>query len=155
MRWAQLFIFGIIGVAALIGGTTMGLEYYPILRDNTTTQGLVVELQREKSGATSDVLFFPVVEFSTGTNAKVRFRANAVSEGDPAYEVGTTVDVLYDPRSPANARTGSVTHLLLGPLTAWGIGLVIILLSLLLFVKIGRFEKGLKALGSGKPVEKA
>jgi hypothetical protein len=150
MRWAVLLIFGTIGLAALVAGTIWGLESYAVFRDNVSTRGTVVEEFADKAGKTSEVVYFPVVEFSTTGNGKVCFRSVIGSIGSPGYDTGTTVDVLYDPRNPSNARIGSFKQLWQGPLTTGGLGLILFLLSLLLFVKIGRFEKGLKAVGSGK-----
>ena len=150
MRWAVLLIFGTIGLAALVAGTIWSLESYPIFRDNVSTRGDVVGEYTEKAGKTSEVVYFPVVEFSIAGGVKMRFRSAVGSTGSPEYETGTMVDVLYDPRNPANARIGSFKSLLMGPLTTGGLGIILFLLSLMLFVKIGRFEKGLKALGSGK-----
>lgn len=150
MKWATLLIFGTIGLAALVAGTIWGLEAYTAFRGNVQTQGAVVELAGEKGGTASGSVQFPVVEFSTPDNAKVRFRSVMGSPGSAEYEVGTTVDVLYDPRNPANARIGSFRQLWGGPLTIGGIGFILLSLSLLLFVKIGRFEKGLGSIGSGK-----
>ena len=154
MKWAMLLIFGTIGQAALVAGTRWGLESYPVFRDNAQTQGTVVELAVEKDGTASGFVQLPVVEFSTPNNAKVRFRAGAGSDGDPEYDVGTTIDVLYDPRDPANARIGSFGQLWSAPLMAGGFGLALVLLSILLFVKIGRFEKGIKAMGPGSGVRR-
>lgn len=154
MRWAALLIFGTIGLAALAAGTIWGLESYPVFRDNVPTQGAVVEEFADKSDKTSEVVYFPVVEFAIAGDVKVRFRSAIGSTGSPGYETGTTVDVLYDPRNPSHARIGSFKQLWTGPLTIGCLGLILFLLSLVIFVKIGRFEKGLKALGSGKRVER-
>lgn len=149
MRWLQLFVFGTIGAALLVQGAIQGRERYPIFRDNVPTRGTLVELHEEKSGESSVITYFPVVEFSTRSTARMRFRSDAGSEGAPEYEVGTEVDVLYDPRDPMHARIGSFTQLWAVPLATGCIGLTIVLLSCLLFVKIGRFEKGLRSVGSG------
>ncbi len=149
MKWAQLIFFGTIGLAALIGGIIWGFESYPILRDNVSALGTVVELEKVRNSQTSDVALRPLVEFITASNAKVRFRVRMGTDNAAEYEVGTTVDVLYDPRNPANARIGSFKQVLTGPLMAAGIGLALLLLSILLFVKIGRFEKDLRSLGPG------
>ena len=150
MKWAVLFIFGTIGLAALAGGTIWGLDVYPVFRDNLPARGTVVEEVAERRDTSSDVAYFPVIEFPTADKTAVRFRAPTGSAGAPGYEVGDVVDVLYDPRNPANARIGSFGQLWSGPLTTGGLGLILFLLSLLLFIKIGRFEKGIKAVGSGK-----
>jgi uncharacterized protein DUF3592 len=150
VRWAVLLIFGTIGLAALVAGTIWGLDSYPIFRDNVPARGIVVEEFLDKAGKTSEVVYFPIVEFSTATSVTVRFRASTGAGGAPEYDVGQAVDVLFDPRNPANARVGSFKQLWMGPLTIGGIGLILFLLSLLLFVKIGRFEKSIEAVGSGK-----
>jgi uncharacterized protein DUF3592 len=153
MRWAVLLIFGTIGLAALAGGTIWGLDVYPVFRDTIQVRGTVVEEVAEKSAPSSDVAYFPVVEFTAAGDGTVRFRASTGSEGAPGHEVGDAVDVLYDPRNPTNARIGSFGQLWSGPLTTGGLGLILFLLTLLLFIKIGRFEKGIKAVGSGKKEE--
>jgi uncharacterized protein DUF3592 len=150
VRWALLLIFGTIGLAGLAAGTRWGLEAWPVFRDNAQTQGTVVELATEMSGTASRFVRIPIVEFSLPDNVKARFKVNAGSDSAPEYEAGTTVDVLYDPRDPANARIGSFGQLWSAPLMTGGIGLVLVLLSVLLFVKIGRFEKGIKKVGPGR-----
>lgn len=150
MKWAVLLLFGTIGLAALVSGTRWGLESYPLYRDSVPTQGTVVDQYQKKNDKTSEVLYFPVIEFTTSGMEKVCFRGSAGSFSSPGYELGTVVDVLYDPRNPANARMGSIKQLWMGPLTAAGIGLVLSLLSIVLFLKIGRFEKHLRSLGPRK-----
>ena len=147
MRWAVLLLFGTIGLAALISGTRWGLESWPLYRESVSALGTVVDQFQKKDDKTSEVVFFPVVEFSTPTSEKVRFRGSAGSSNIPGYEAGTTVDVFYDPRNPANARIGSLKQLWTVPLTAGAIGLVLLLLSAALFVKIGRFERHLQSMG--------
>jgi hypothetical protein len=152
MKWAVLLIFGTIGLAALAGGTIWGLEVYTVSRDNVPARGTVVAMSGEKSAAASPVAGFPLVEFVTAGGVKVRFGARTGWEGSPGHEIGDEVDVLYDPRNPADARIGSIGQLWAGPLTTGGLGLILLTLSFLLFVKIGRFEKGIRAVGSGKKV---
>ncbi len=150
MKWLQLFIFGTIGVALLVIGTIQGRERYPIFRDTVPARGTIVELREERSSPSSVTVYVPVVEFSTRSNARMRFRSEPGSEGVPGYEVGAEVEVLYDPRDPLHARIGSVMQLWAGPLAAGCTGLTIILLSCVLFVKIGRFEKDLRSAGAGR-----
>jgi len=147
MKWAVLLIFGTIGLAALIGGTLWGLESYPIIQANVSTQGTVVDQYQNKNEVTSEVIYYPVIEFSTTGAEKVRFRSSMGSAGAPAYDTGTLIDILYDPRNPMNAMIGSFKQLMMGPVITGGVGLVITLLSIVLFMKIGRFEKHLQAMG--------
>jgi hypothetical protein len=155
MKWAVLLIFGTIGLAALIGGTKWGLESYPISRNYVSAQGTVVEYAMEKNDKKNTIMYYPVVEFLTASNAKVRFRSTEGSDGTPAYETGATVDVMYDLRSPSNARIGSIKELWTAPIMAGGVGMVLLLLSIVLFVKIGSFEKHLKSMGPLKKGDRA
>lgn len=148
MKWVQLLIFGTSGLALLLVGISWGLEAYPICRDNVFTSGTVVDLYADRSGNTSDAVVLPVIEFTIRNNTKVRFRADAGTINPAEFEKGSTINVLYDPNNPSNARIGSYTQLWRGPLIAGAMGLLITLLSLLLFIKIGRFERALGALGS-------
>lgn len=150
MRWAVLLLFGTIGLAALISGTRWGLESYPLYRDSVPTQGTVVDQYRKKDDKTSEVVYFPVIEFPASGMEKFRFRGSAGSFNSPGYELGTVVDVLYNPRNPANATMGSMKQLWMGPLIAGGVGLLLSLLSVVLFVKIARFEKHLQSMGPRK-----
>ena len=149
MRWLQLFVFGSIGLALMVYGTIQAHERYPIFRDNIPTRGTLVELHEERNTTGPGTAYFPVIEFSTGNNERLRFQSAAGSEDAAGYEIGAEVDVLYDPRDPMHARTGSFAQLWEGPLAAGCIGLTIVLLSCLLFVKIARFEKSLEALRPG------
>src|SRR5512134_1265888 len=103
MKWAVLLIFGTIGLAALAGGTIWGLEVYPVFRDNVPARGTVVEAGVEKSAAASPAASFSLVEFAAADGVKVRFRARTDWEASPGHEAGDEVDVLYDPRNPADA----------------------------------------------------
>ena len=131
-----------------------GLESYPLLRANVSTQGTVVDQYQKKNEKTSEIVYYPVIEFSKTSAEKVRFQSNAGSAGAPAYEVGTSVDVLYDPHNPVNAMIGSFRELLTGPLMTAGTGLLLLVLSIILFLKIGRFEKHLQSMGLHKKEDK-
>jgi hypothetical protein len=150
MKWAQLLVFGTIGLALLSLGGIWGLGVYPIFRDTVSSQGTVVDLYVEGSGDSHDAVMLPVVEFVARNGVKVRFRAGGGSGSASEYEKGTRVDVLYDPNSPGTAYIGSYSQLWQRPLFAGGIGLVLIFLSVLLFKKIGSFERALTSFGSGK-----
>jgi len=147
MKWAVLLIFGSIGLAAVVGGTIWGFESYPFYHSRKSTQGTVVDQFMKKDEKTSEVTYFPVVEFSITIAEKKRFQGSIGSTGSPAYETGDVVDVLYDPLDPRNAMIGTFKQLWAGPLTTGGIGLVLSVLSIVLFMKIGRFEKHLRSMG--------
>jgi hypothetical protein len=149
MRWLLLLFFGAIGTGLLYIAGMQGIERYPLWRDRVEARGTIMEIKEERSAGGSEIVYFPVVEFSANGNAKMRFRAEAGSANASSYEVGTEVDVLYDPRDPMHARIGSVSQLWTGPMATGGIGLAVMLLSALLFVRIGRFEKNLASLVSG------
>ncbi len=150
MKWAVLLLFGTVGLAALIGGTMWGLESYPIFHANDSIQGTVVDQYQKKNEKTTEVVYFPLIEISSTGGEKVRFQSSIGSAGAPAYDNGTIVSVLYDPHNPAKVMIGSFKQLWIGPLTIGGVGLVITLLSIVLFMKIRRFEKHLQSMGLQK-----
>jgi hypothetical protein len=154
MKWAQLLIFGTIGLGLLSFGISGGLEAYPVFRNNVSTQGTVVDIVADQSGNKPDAGVIPVIEFVARNNTKVLFRAGAVSNDAPGFEKGSIINVLYDLNNPAKAQVGSYTQLWQRPLISENIELMLVFLSLLLFKKIGRFERALRDLGSDKTKNK-
>lgn len=144
MRWLLLLGFGAIGLAALGGGVTWGVDDF---LHASATSGIVVELREEQPDPMT-VRFYPVVEYSDSSGELLRFRSPAWSADTPEYEQGAKVNVLYDPLHPAKARIGSFWHLWSGPAAVAFLGAVVLILAFSLFRKMGSFEKDLSSYGS-------
>ena len=146
MKWIMLLGFGTISLVFLYLGTVGGLEAYGIYRAKLSTSGTVIDWYVDHSQNKPEPVLIPVVEFITKDNAKVRFRARDESED---YAKGATVNVLYDRNKPENASIGSYNQLWRGPLFTGGIGILLSVLSIVLFTKMGSFEKALRLPAAG------
>ncbi len=141
MRWFLLLGFGLIGLAAV------GFGVHWTFRDFVqaeAAQGVVV-WQEEERPDPGTVTYYPVVEFRAAGGMLIRFRSALGSPETPRYEQGTQVNVLYDPRRPEKARIGNYGQVWTGPVPALLFGCAILVLSIRLFLKMGRFEKDLRS----------
>lgn len=95
-------IFLFFGLAFLSISIYVGARTFAFLSRAEEVQGQVVELARnEKRGS-----YFPLVEFKTAAGRSITFRSSAGSSR-PAYKVGESVPVVYDPREPLSAEIRS------------------------------------------------
>jgi len=81
--------------------------------------------------------YSPVVDFRTMEGVTARF-TDSTGIIPPEYEVGTKVQVLYDPNDAHNARIVSWERLWLGPTLLIGSGLLPVLIAALVLWLIGR-----------------
>jgi hypothetical protein len=66
----------------------------------------VVEIVTRPTGRRDKVRHLPVVEFETEAQGSVRFTSDF--RGDPPFEVGAEVAVLYPPARPSQARLAAL-----------------------------------------------
>ena len=111
----------IIGVLIVIGATLAGVSYYfytsttKFLETANTTDGTVIKLLQETDEKNSTT-YRPVFEF-TDESGKDHVIESGTSSNPPAFKKGETVEILYDPSSPEDAKINSFFSL-------WGISLV-------------------------------
>jgi hypothetical protein len=90
-----------------------------------------VEREQRKSGDRTDYVdvtyFAPIVRFRDGREQVVQFQAGQRSSGQPAYRVGDSVRVLYDPANPQDARLDTVFG-------RWGAAMIFLGMGLLTWV---------------------
>jgi len=117
VKWRAVPIFcASISLAVIIAGCAWGYQRYAQYREGVTTQGRVVEIRAywsEDSEGRRGVNHYPVVEFRSSVEKQHRFTGDA---GLDEYEVGESVNVLYDPRNPGDARIATFAQFWLGPL---------------------------------------
>ncbi len=95
-------IFLAVGSAMLFYACKFYARERAFLAHATHTQGTIVTfVQREGSHQSID--YSPVFTFADSTG-QVRRVTSATSNGRPAYAVGATVPVLYDPERPEQAQ---------------------------------------------------
>ena len=127
------YAFSIIGLAALTGAAMLYMKTHTFLLLAAQTTGTVVDFvtvesaPRSSSGGvsiqTSTSTYAPVVEFTAENGSDYKF-TSSISTYPPAYDLGETVDVLYDTENPGNASINSFFSLWGGVLITGGLGLL-------------------------------
>jgi len=112
----------IIGVLVVIGAVLSGASYYfytsttEFLETAKRTEGIVVKLLQEQDGENNSTTYRPVFEF-TDESGKDHVIESGTSSNPPAFKKGETVEILYAPASPEDAKINSFFSL-------WGISLI-------------------------------
>jgi hypothetical protein len=117
----------------------------------STAQGTVIELVESRSNNSS--VYYPRVSFSTARGERVAFRAS-VGSNPPQYTKGETVEVLYLPERPYDAKINGALSLWFGPALVGSMGAVFFLIGAGIFiytVRTRRLDDFL--MRNGTPVE--
>lgn len=108
-----LLAFGLFGGAGYFYSDT-----HKLISAAQKTTGTVVDFERRSSkGGHSD---YPVIEFTTATGEIRRFTTSGAGD----FAKGETVEVLYQPADPANAKVNVFVEMWLGSLALGGFGLL-------------------------------
>ncbi|MDW8215226.1 MAG: DUF3592 domain-containing protein [Roseiflexaceae bacterium] len=107
------FVSGLMALAIGLGVLYLGQLWRTHTQNQVAAmvkaQGAVVEVvprtQTRNNGERS-TLFYAVVEFRTANGEVIRFE-DSTGSNPPAYRVGDTVEVLYDPQTPQSAMIDS------------------------------------------------
>jgi hypothetical protein len=115
-------IFLSIGLLLLAGAAYLTFDTRSWLARSVEAQGVVVELvaTRDRDG---NVLFAPKVRFETANGKPVEF-LSSLRTNPPAYAVGQSVRVLYDPEKPGSAALAGFFSLWFVPIVLGFIGTV-------------------------------
>jgi len=95
----------VIGVGFLLVGLGFLRETYVFLRTATRSMGKVIAIIEDDNDSS-----YPVVKFQLPDGEPMRF-AGQVGSTPPAYQVGQSVEVLYNPEQPRSARIRSFLEL--------------------------------------------
>jgi len=118
--------FGLIGLGMLAGGFYLHRSTQRFLEVAESAQGSVFNhvQQRSTDGDDGSVSYsyYPEVRF-TAQGSEITFKSSVGSD-PPAYRIGESVEVLYDPANPHDAKIRSFTSLYLGTLLVSGMGLI-------------------------------
>src|SRR5687768_6517911 len=99
-------VFGtILALIGLILLTVCGFIYYneqQFLNKAISAPGIVTQMGESRSSKGSPT-YYPIVEFTDQAGQKTIF-SSSYSSSPPAYEVGETVEVLYEPGKPSQAE---------------------------------------------------
>jgi hypothetical protein len=119
VRWLTRGFFA-IGVVALVVGVVTLVRTVQFVQRAEHATGTVIDLSRETDSEGS-VTFYPVVRFTTGVGKTIEFKSSSGSS-PPSHSEGDTVDVLYDPDDPNDARLSGLFDLWLLPAVALALG---------------------------------
>jgi len=116
-------IFLGIGVLMLIGALLLWNSTRRFIANADTAQGKVIELIEVRDEDDGSITYKPVVTFEAPTGKSITFTASFSSKPAP-YDVGESVEVLYAPDDPHDARIRGFGSLWLGPTILGGLGIV-------------------------------
>lgn len=103
------FFFIVSGLGLLFLGYQLLTGTQQRIETAVKAQGTVVEIvsRRTTSGGERKTYFYPVVEFRTPAGDVIRFTESSTGSNPPSYRVGQTVNILYNPQTPQDARIDS------------------------------------------------
>jgi hypothetical protein len=139
MKWMVLFIFGGLGLAALISGVVWGTKRISLYRNGLPATGKVVENYQSSSTDSDDhtsVSHYPVVEFQTPDSQTHRFKGSTGSSS-PDFEEGARVKLRYNPKNPSEAQLVNFSQFWLGPVVITAAGLIALFLGIGSFLVFG------------------
>jgi hypothetical protein len=146
MKWLALFIFGGMGLAALIGGLMRGGKRIMLYKDGIAAAGTAVETY-ESSSTDSDghssISYYPVVEFQTPDGRTYRFKGSTGSSS-PDFENGAAVRLRYNPKNPNEAQLTNFSQFWLGPVAITAAGLIALFLGIGSFFMLGDGDRGME-----------
>lgn len=145
-------IFALVGAVMLTISAFLYFNEQQFLGRAHTTSGVVIEMGESRSSKGSST-YYPIVEFADNTGKVTRF-SSSYSSNPPAYEVGETVEVLYEPGKPAQAEIKGFFSQWLGVIITGLIGIIfdiIGVINLFLSFKFRKKEKWL--LQHGRKIE--
>ncbi len=97
----SVLIFGGIGFVLLAIAGLLFLREQSFLNKAEHVMGTVTDLDRSESDG--DTSYCPVIDFSTTDGQNVRYHASICSS-PPAFDVGDSVKIIYDPSNPKNVQ---------------------------------------------------
>jgi hypothetical protein len=106
-------IFSLIGIGCAVGGAWWAVSTRDFMATAERGVGQVVELDAS-TDSDGDTTYYPIVEYAVGGKTQ-RFKSN-VGSSPPSHRVGDTVNVLYDPENPTDAKIDSFLDVWGGPL---------------------------------------
>ncbi len=116
-------MFGLIGAGLLVGTFALAMNTRSFIATAKHAEGTVTELLEKRDKDDGSITYTPVVAFIADSGANVSF-ASSFSSKPAAYDVGETVEVLYAPDDPNDARIKGFGSLWLGPLIMGVLGFV-------------------------------
>ena len=151
-------VFSLVGLGLLIGGYFLSQNTRQFLAVSKHARGEVIDMVREESthGTGSkrrtSSTYFPEIRFTSEDGVTVEFRGSSGSN-PPSYHRGQSIDVLYNPSSPNDARINGWFELWGPAVICGGMGAFFLLIGTLpaLFFGAVLFAASRSSRSSGVP----
>lgn len=134
--WLFILIAMLVVVPFLLIGLSEIYKTAQTVHTSVSTRGTVMD-NVFRPFVSDGAACVPVIEFQTRDGHVVRF-TDAIGSYPPDYEVGTEVNVLYDPDDVQDARVNSWKRIWLAPTLITSAGLPPILIAVSVVWVVGR-----------------
>jgi len=120
-------VFALIGCVMLYFGTYFYNKNNALRSTGVVTTGSVLRFAIHRTSSTDEdknTLVVPVVRFRTADGKEITFEGSMDNRGKltQQYDAGQSVEVVYDPKHPANAKINTFAEFWFAPLLLWIIG---------------------------------
>ncbi|WP_415888467.1 DUF3592 domain-containing protein [Neptuniibacter sp. SY11_33] len=128
------YLFSFIGLGLLVLAFVLFTNTKSFLETAVTAEGTVIELRASRSS--DSLTYHPVVSFVTKQGQQVTFSSSAGSN-PPSYSQGEVVEVLYQSKSPQDAKINGFFTLWGGATIVTGVGAVFFIVGILILIFSG------------------
>ena len=121
-------VFSLIGGLLVLIGVFLFIRTRISIGKSQKAKGKVIQLvyfPGENGGG-----YAPMYQFRTGDGKSIEV-LDELSTNPPQFQVGQEIDVLYESRNPEKARINKWLYLYSVPLGVGGMGLIIVVMSLI------------------------
>jgi len=107
--YAILFITGVVTVLVGLVFVNNQMEF---VNKASSAEGIIIGINEDRgnNGRKSGVSYSPIVKFQLKDGRTQTF-TSSVGSNPPSYEIGSTVEVLYDPENPQHVEINSFKSL--------------------------------------------
>ncbi len=120
-------VFVIIGSAMFYYGIYLYNKISLLRSSGVVTKGIILRYETRGTSSTSsdkDKLVIPIVQFHTADGTEITFDGTIDNQSvlQDLYDSGEAVEVIYDPKHPADAKINTLAELWFAPLLLLIIG---------------------------------
>jgi hypothetical protein len=119
-------MFGLVGGLLVVVGLFFFIRTRNFLGKAREAKGTVIEMvyrQNSSADSNSGGGYAPVYQFETEDKRRI-VKQDGLATNPPRYQVGQTMDILYDPENPEKAYVNRWMNLYFVPALLGGLGLI-------------------------------
>ena len=117
-----------LGVVLLVGGAIAFVHTERFVSGSERATGTVIDLS-SRTDSDGDVMYHPVVRFTTAEGRTVQF-VSGTGSSPASQSEGDSVEVLYDPDDPQDAKLSGFFDLWLWPFALSALGVAFLVFGL-------------------------